>query len=111
MRVCPKCGFIDRSMWRQNRWRTNVDFLKYKEYPEDVDPEIVRQLEAGHPVVLDKSCAYRISGKVIERILRTDYEVGGLSSFSIPREKVDHSRDLRQKRLVVAGEEAKEAQQ
>jgi len=110
MSICQKCGHIDRSMWRQNRWRTNVYFLKYKEYREDIDLEIVKKLEAGHPVVLDKWCAYRISGKVIERIPRADYEVGGISAFHIPREKVDHSRDLEQTRLVVGGEAEKEAQ-
>ena len=88
MKVCPKCKYIDRSHWRQNRWRTNVEFLKFKDYPEDIDLEIVNALLTGHPVGLDELYAYRKSGNVIERILRQDYEAGGMSAFHIPREKV-----------------------
>lgn len=98
MKVCPECGFIDRSHWRQNRWRTNVEFLKYLDYPEDVDLEIVNTLTSGHPVALDKLHAYQLSGDVIERILRVDYEVAGRSAFHIPREK-PRSMDPQQKKL------------
>jgi len=103
MKVCPKCGHIDRSQWRQNRWRTNVEFLKYQDYPEDIDLETVKTLEAGYRVALDKLHAYRKSGNVIERVLRVDYDVAGLSAFHIPREKVNHSRDPWQKKLAVNG--------
>ena len=88
MRVCPKCHYIDRSHWRQNRWRTNVDFLKYLEYPEDIDPKISEKLLAGHPVATDKLYAYQKSTEVIERVLLEDYLAGGRSAFHIPREKV-----------------------
>lgn len=100
MRICPKCGYLDRSHWRQNRWRTNVDFLKYLEQPEDIDPIILSKLKAGHPISLDKLYAYRISGEVIERVLRQDYEVGGMSAFHIPREKA-RSMDPLQRKLAI----------
>lgn len=77
MAVCPNCGFVDRSHWRQNRWRTNVYFLKYLDHPEDIDKAIKDSLLSGKPVALDKFCAYRISGEVIERVPRVDYEAGG----------------------------------
>jgi len=102
MKVCPKCGFVDRSMWRQNRWRTNVEFLKYKEYPEDIDLEILTKLKSGHAVVLDKLHAHRFSGEVVERVLRIDYEIAGLSAFHIPREHVDHKKDPYQTKIVEA---------
>lgn len=88
MKICPKCRYIDRSHWRQNRWRTNVEFLKYKEYPEDIDAMLVEKLEEGHPIALDELYAYRKAKNIIERILRQDYEAGGISAFHIPREKV-----------------------
>ena len=103
MKVCPNCGHVDRSMWRQNRWRPNVEFLKYKEYPEDIDLAIVKKLQLGHEVALDKLHAYRISGEVIERILRLDYEIAGPNAFNIPREHIDHSRDLCQTKLIQKG--------
>jgi len=87
MKVCPNCGFVDRSHWRQNRWRTNVEFLKYLDYPEDIDENIKKSLLSGHPVELDKVHAYRISGEVIERVLRQDYEVGGDERISYTRRK------------------------
>ena len=87
MKACPQCGYIDRSHWRQNKWRTNVEFLKHLDYPEDIEPRILEELNAGHPVALDKLYAYQHCGEVIERILRVDYEVGGRKAFHIPREK------------------------
>jgi len=89
MKVCPKCGHIDRSHWRQNRWRSNVEFVKFRDHPEEVPPKILKKLLEGHPIAMDKLLAYRISRtpEVIERVLRVDYEVGGVSAFNIPREK------------------------
>jgi len=87
MKICPKCGHIDRSHWRQNRWRTNVEFLKYLEQPEDIDSIILKKLKDGHPIVCDETYAYRLSGPVVERIIKIDYEVGGSKAFHIPREK------------------------
>ena len=98
MKVCPECGFIDRSHWRQNRWRTNVEFLNYRDYPEDIDLEVLDQLKEGHPFVCDKLYAYRISSRVVERVLKCDFEQGGKSTFHIPREKVP-SRDPWQETL------------
>ena len=48
MKICPECGYIDRSHWRQNRWRTNVEFLKYLEQPEDIDPIILEKLKKNN---------------------------------------------------------------
>ena len=87
MKKCPKCGYLDRSHWRQNRWRTNVEFLKYLDYPEDIDPLILNKLKQGHPIVCDEDYAYRMSSGVIERIVRVDYDVGGSMAFHINREK------------------------
>ena len=100
MKVCPECGYIDRSHWRQNRWRTNVEFLNYLDYPEDIDLEILTQLKEGHPIVCNKLYAYRISSRVVERILRVDYETGGASAFHIPREHVA-TEDPFQEKLMV----------
>ncbi len=99
MKVCPRCGYVDRSHWRQNRWRTNVEFLKFRDYPEDIDLEILKRLLAGHKVVTDKFYAYRLSGDVVERVLKIDYEVAGMNAFHIPREHIDHKVDPFQLKL------------
>lgn len=101
MKVCPKCGFVDRSMWRQNRWRTNVEFLKYLDYPEDIDLEILNRLKAGHEFAFDKLHAYQLSSQVIERVLLSDFEIAGKDAFHIPREKVDHRKDVAQTKLLM----------
>jgi len=98
MKVCPICGHVDRTQWRQNRWRTNVEFLKFRDYLEDIDLEVLNQLQEGHPFVCDKLYAYRISSRVVERVLKSDFERGGKSTFHIPREKVP-PRDPWQKEL------------
>ena len=86
MKKCPKCGYIDRSHWRQNRWRTNVEFCKL-EYREDISPKILWGLLQGKPIMTDDDYAYRLSGQIIERILKVDYDVAGAKAFHIPREK------------------------
>ena len=103
MRKCPNCGYVDRSHWRQNRWRSNVDFVKFRDYPEEVPEKILQKLIDGHAVALDKDFAYRISRtpEVIERVLREDYEVGGMSAFAIPREKAPNVDPLQQKLKTV----------
>ena len=103
MRVCPKCGYVDRSSWRQNRWRTNVEFIDLSKF-ELLKPELTKQLLEGHPFATDKLYAYRLSGKtkrIVERVYIKDFEVGGKTAFHIPRERVDHSRDLYQQILSV----------
>lgn len=92
MRVCPACGFIDHSHWRQNRWRTNVDFLPVNEFKEE-HPKSSMDLEKGKPVAVDKDYAYRFGGKdhqVVERVLLEEYKAGGRSAFHTPRESVNH---------------------
>ena len=89
MKVCPECGYIDRSHWRQNRWRTNVEFLPALEFKEEY-PKLSRDLEAGRPFVKDHLHAYRLSGRgtrIVERVVVQDFEVGGKSTFHIPRER------------------------
>jgi len=101
MRVCPKCGYVDLSGWRRNRWRTNVEFIERSEF-ERLHPELARDLNRGHPVVTDKLYAYRLSGKprwIVERIYIKEYEAGGLKAFHIPRERVNHSQDPCQTKL------------
>jgi len=99
MLVCPKCGHIDRSHWRRNRWRTNVEFLTFRQHPEDVDLVILNSLLNGHAVMTDQFYAYRISSRVIERIVLGDYLEGGLKAFHEPREHVDHTMDPSQTQL------------
>ena len=93
MKVCPECGFIDRSMWRQNKWRTNVDFIKV-EYEEDVPLEILKAYKDARGYATDENYAYRLCQRqgIIERILIEEWTYcGGRKAFHTPREKVDHS--------------------
>lgn len=90
MRVCPKCGHIDVSAWRQNRWRTNVDFLHWDQ-TSDIDPTLLEHLKDTKEIQIDSDYAYRNAGKVIERILLQEYKQGGKEAFHIPREHKDHS--------------------
>lgn len=92
MRVCPKCGFRDTSSWRQNRWRTNVDFLQWDQTP-DIDLELLERLKNNPKAVqMDHYYAYRNAGRVIERIVLEEYEGSGSRAFHIPREHKDHMR-------------------
>lgn len=106
MKVCPNCGCIDYSMWRQNRWRTNVEFLKM-EYadPENIAPVVLAELKEKR-VATDKYYAYRFSGKssqpIIERVIRQEFDCAGLQAFHIPREKQEfHNKDVYQKKLLA----------
>ena len=95
MRVCPDCGYIDRSMWRQNRWRTEVDFI-HDEFTEDIPESVLVDLEAGKMYSITDNYAYRLTKKngerngIIERILIELWEAHGSQGFHIPREKVEH---------------------
>jgi len=94
MKICPRCGYIDRTMWRQNRWRTNVEFLKL-EYPEYIDPWILKKLKERRGIQLDENYAYRLTGRhknIVERVLREQYEIDGPKAFHLPREHINHSR-------------------
>jgi len=103
MKVCPKCGYVDTSGWRQNRWRTAVEFLPLVEFREE-NPELARALESGKPFVRDKDYAYRLSGKgkwIVERVWIELFKVGGKSAFHIPAERhLMHLKDVYQKKLV-----------
>ena len=90
MKVCPKCGFTDLSSWRQNRWRTNVEFLHWDQ-TDDIDLELLKKLrENQKEIQCDKNYAYRNAGRVIERILLDEYKVGGSRAFHVPREHKSH---------------------
>ena len=86
MKVCPRCGYVEYEHWRQNRWRTNVEFMPLSEF-EELYPELAEALKSGKPVVTDRFYTYRLSGrkqKVVERIYIEEYKAGGLKSFHIP---------------------------
>ena len=56
----------------------------------------------GHETVTDKFYAYKWGNKshtIIERVLLSEFVVSGSQAFHIPREKVDHSKDPRQRQL------------
>jgi len=106
MRVCPKCGYRDLEYWRQNRWRTNVDFTKPSEFQNnylslsrDLE-ELANKIGLKKAVVTDQFYAYRYGSKkkVVERIL---LKVAGIQAFHIPREKIDlENEDVFQKKLL-----------
>ena len=102
MRVCPECGHIDRTMWRQNKWRTNVDFIKV-EYEEDIPPEVLKAYKAGHPYANDKDrhYGYRLCQEqgIIERILFEEVLAFGTKAFHTPRENPRHYEDHGQTQL------------
>jgi len=102
MSVCPNCGESIISCWRQNRWRTNVFFLQWDQ-TNDIDPAIwVALKKEPKQIQIDKYYAYRNAGRVIERILISEYNVGGKKAFSVPREHVSHKRpDRKQTKLIV----------
>lgn len=90
VKVCPNCGFIDYSGWRQNRWRTNVEFLQWDQ-TEDIDTELLQKLKATpKEIQTDKYYAYRNAGRVVEKIILDEFKAGGAKAFHIPREKVNH---------------------
>jgi len=92
MSVCPDCGHIMISSWRQNRWRTNVWFLQWDQ-TEDIDPEILQKLkDKPKEAQTDRFYAYRNARRVIERVLLSEYQVAGKDAFHIPREHIEHKR-------------------
>lgn len=108
MKVCPKCGFIDRSMWRQNKWRTNVEFIKV-EYEEDVPPEIMKAYNEKRSYAQDKNYGYRLCQrqKIIERVLIEEIQAYGSKAFHIPREKVQ-VEDPNQSRFSLENKETED---
>ncbi len=102
MKVCPNCGHVDITHWRQNRWRTQVEFIELSEFKEQ-DKWLALDLESGHPFVTDKNYAYRLSGRqkwIVERVWIKLFEVGGKSAFHIPAERVNQFEDPWQTKLV-----------
>jgi len=102
VRVCPKCGYVDYSRWRQNRWRTNVEFIQLSQF-RVLEPDLARDLKEGRPIVIDKLYAYRLSGRgrwIVERIYIEEYKTAGPKAFHVPREHVNHYKDPYQKKLI-----------
>lgn len=95
MKICPKCGYLETEYWRQNRWRTNVEFSPLHEF-EFNHPELARSLKTKQKgeALVDGYSAYRLSGvrQIVERILRTEYEAFGMSAFHQPMEHVEHRK-------------------
>lgn len=90
---CPKCGNIDRSQWMQNRWRSNVYFIK-DEFSEDIPQDVMNAYKSARSYTQDENYGYRLCQRqgIIERILIEEVEAFGFkSAFHQPREKVDHS--------------------
>ena len=90
---CPVCGNIDRSQWMQNRWRSNVYFIK-DEFAEDISLEVLAAYKSARSYTQDKDYGYRLCQRqgIIERILIEEVEAFGFkSAFHQPREAVDHS--------------------
>ena len=105
---CPKCGNIDRSMWMQNRWRTQVYFI-HREYPEDIPPYVLDAYESKKSFtqdpesVLGGGYGYRLDQMrgIIERILIEEVEAFGYkSAFHQPSERMDHSINIHMKKLT-----------
>ena len=108
MKVCPKCGHVEIEYWRQNRWRTNVEFTKPSEFRANY-PNLARDLEEmsnkigiKKAVVTDKYSAYKYGAKkrVVERILLSEFKVAGLQAFRIPSEHINHKTDIFQRKLL-----------
>jgi len=106
MKVCPQCGFVDVSQWRQNRWRTHVEF-EFLSYFQEEKPDLARQLIEGKSVVMDEYYAYRLQpkGPIVERIWVKIYKTGGKRAFHIPSEHFNHKKDPFQSRLLEAKNE------
>jgi len=111
MRVCPECGHIDRTMWRQNKWRTNVDFIKV-EFEEDIPLEVLAAYKAGRPYANDNEnhYGYRLCQKqeIIERILFEEVLAYGVKAFHTPRENPKHYVDHGQTQLNEWSESVRE---
>jgi len=91
MKICPNCGFVEMAYWRQNRWRTNVEFTRIEEFQFN-QPEQFECLMKSK-VIVDKFYAYRVSGKhrhIVERVLKTEFDAFGMTAFHQPMEHKNH---------------------
>lgn len=91
--TCSKGGNIDRSQWMQNRWRSNVYFIKVEFY-EDIPEDVMKAYESARSYFQDENYGYRLCQRqgIIERVLIEEVEAFGFkSAFHQPREAVDHS--------------------
>lgn len=93
---------MDVSGWRQNRWRTNVEFISLSEF-EIENPQIHGSLKKGKPIETDEHYAYRLSGKgktIVERVWIETYKIAGKRAFHIPREHFEHKHDPYQRKFT-----------
>lgn len=91
MRVCPKCGYVEQEYWRQNRWRSNVEWTKPPEFEYNY-PDLAKQLKKGI-ILTDEFYAYKLGGKslpVVQRVLLSEYKAFGEKAFSMPAEHIEH---------------------
>jgi len=89
VRACPRCGYVELDYWRQNNWRTNVEWTWLHEF-EIQKPTLAEQLKQGIQAVTDPCYGYRLGGKgknIVERVILAEFKVSGLQAFHIPREK------------------------
>jgi len=104
MKVCPKCGYVEVGPWRQNRWRTQVEFCPTSEFKLE-KPALLQKLQEGHPFATDEHYAYRLSGKpkwIVERVWIELFKVGGKTAFHIPAERHEaHLKDPYQQKLNI----------
>ena len=92
MKICPKCGYRDLEYWRQNKWRTNVEFTPISEF-QIQKPDLAKRLVDGEAFVTDILYAYRLSGKgktIVERVIMEEFKISSMKAFHIPTEHVDH---------------------
>jgi len=95
MRVCPECGHVDPPEWRQVPWKFDTDHCHTEDFAR-MHPEEYEKLMRGHEVVCDEHFCYQFSGKarkVVWRVWKKMFEVGGKSAFHIPMEAAMHKRD------------------
>ena len=102
MKKCPECGHIEYEYWRQNMWRTNVEFCPIGEFKANY-PKLAQDLLNRKIAVTDKTSAYRLSGRnktIVERVIIEEYNACGMQAFHIPREKVTlHTKHVFQTKL------------
>jgi len=88
MRVCPKCGYRENSLWRHSRFDFNADYMRFDDAEED--PELVEVCQAlkdkkpYDPIDFDPYIFYRrgTGGIFLYRVPKED--------FKVPRERRFH---------------------
>lgn len=101
MKVCPKCKYVETENWRTLRYVQQVEYLEWGDFKEAY-PKIAKQLVSSN-YVQDENYAYRRAGKsknFVHRIYIELWKAYGKRAFHpIPSEKVEHHKDIFQKKL------------